>query len=47
LPLPPPRLSTTTDWLVTLASESDRMRAEASTKPPGGLGTTSVIGLLG
>lgn len=36
-----------TAWLVTLAKESDRMRADASTKPPGGLGTTSVIGLLG
>ena len=36
-----------TGHAVTLASESDRMRADASTNPPGGLGTISVIGLLG
>ena len=45
--LPPGRLSTTTDWPNVLLILSPIRRASGSTLPPGGNGTTSLIGLLG
>jgi hypothetical protein len=37
----------TTDWPIKRPKGSEIKRAEVSTKPPGGTGTTRVIGLLG
>jgi hypothetical protein len=39
--------STTTDWPIKRPKGSEIKRAEVSTKPPGGTGTTKVMGLLG
>jgi hypothetical protein len=47
LPLPPALLSITTGWPITRANGSLSRRAEVSTTPPGGLGTVSVMALLG
>jgi hypothetical protein len=47
LPPPPLRLSTTTGCPSVTDSLSATMRAMLSTPPPGGYGTTSVIGLVG
>src|SRR3989442_1248942 len=47
LPLAPPRLSTTTDCPSRRDSGSDARRAAVSTTPPGGLGTTRVMDLVG
>ena len=35
------------DWPIRRPSGSEIKRAEVSTKPPGGTGTTRVMGLLG
>src|SRR5574343_602614 len=47
LPLAPPLFSITTGWPSSLPSGSAVRRAEVSTTPPGGLGTTRVTGRPG
>ena len=46
-PLPPPLLSTTTDWPITGASAWAAMRAARSVVPPAAAGTIMVMVLAG
>jgi hypothetical protein len=47
MPLAPALFSTTTGWPMERESWSAEKRASVSVTPPGGHGTTSLIGLLG
>jgi hypothetical protein len=47
LPLAPGRFSITTGWPSNRAIPSAKSRAAKSVPPPGGLGTSTVIGRLG
>ena len=47
VPLAPPRLSTITDWPSRFCISTLIVRAIVSLDPPGGNGTTSVIGFSG
>jgi hypothetical protein len=47
VPPAPPRLSTTNCWPIASAIRSVTMRATMVVLPPGGNGTTRVMGLVG
>ena len=47
MPPAPPRLSTITFWPMFSAIFSATVRPSRSVEPPGGYGTTSLIGLAG